>query len=74
MEGLGCSSNVNKFDLSVVVDNPDLMAGIPLEASDDMFKYTPEHLMKVWLILLGFALLFVFTGNLLLHRVSKDTR
>ena len=69
MEALGSISNVNDLPLKMQEEVPNL----PHEA-EDMFLWTPEHLRRVWLVLLIFALAFLAVGNLLLHRVRKDAR
>lgn len=71
MEALGSISNLNQMKLKIQIELPDL--AIPHEA-EAMFEHTSKHLLTVWGVLLFFILLFVITGNLLLHRVSKDSR
>ena len=69
MEALGSISNLNNMQLKIQMEVP---TG-PHEA-EDMFNYTGHHLAFVWLVLFVFILVCVVIGNLLLHRVSKDTR
>ena len=79
MEGLGSTSNVNDFPLRIEKDRKmkevfEFFPDLDLSSADDMFTHSPEHLLTVWLVLLAFSLFFILTGNLLLHRVAKDTR
>ena len=69
MEALGSISNVNELPLKIQLTVPT----VPHEA-EDMFLCTKEHLFQIWSIFIVFILVFVITGNLLLHRVSKDSR
>lgn len=69
MEALGSTAGLNDLQLKIQMTVPT----VPHEF-EERFESTPEHLLIVWLILLAFILLFVVGGNLLLHRVSKDTR
>lgn len=69
MEALGSIGNLNALPLALQADFPM----IPHPA-DDGFLYTPEHLAKVWLVLLLFALAHLLIGNAALHGVKKDTR
>lgn len=69
MEALGSIARLNDLQLKIQMEVPT----VPHEF-EDRFDATSEHLLHVWAILLIFSLFFVFVGNLLLHRVSKDTR
>ena len=69
MEALGSIARLNDLQLKIQMEVPT----VPHEF-EDRFDATSEHLLHVWAILLIFSLVFVFVGNLLLHRVSKDTR
>lgn len=69
MESLGSISGLNDMQLKIQLT----VANVPHEY-EEMFKASKTHLGQVWLVLLTFILFFVITGNLLLHRVSKDTR
>lgn len=46
---------------------------IPHEA-EEMFTYSGQHLIVSWLVLIAFAVGFILAGNLVLHRISKDSR
>lgn len=69
MEALGSTARLNDLQLKIQMTVPS----VPHEFESG-FEATSEHLFMVWLILLVFILVFVIGGNLLLHRVSKDTR
>lgn len=69
MEGLGSISRFNDLPLKIQLTIPT----VPHEF-EDMFEAVSGHLISVWGILIAFILVFVVVGNLLLHRVSKDTR
>ena len=71
MEALGSISDVNALPLRLQLSNPEL----PLPHDpEDMFLHTPEHLRHVWLILAGFAVLFLILSRIALRSVAKDTR
>lgn len=69
MEALGSISDLNNMKLQIQMEVPN----VPHEA-EDMFTYTDDHLLFVWGVLIVFSIVCVTVGNLLLHRVSKDTR
>lgn len=69
MEALGSIARLNDLQLKIQMEVPS----VPHEF-ETRFDATPEHLLQVWAILVLFSLVFVIVGNLLLHRVSKDTR
>lgn len=69
MEALGSIANLNDLQLKIQLEIPT----VPHDF-ESQFEAASEHLLMVWGILLIFILVFVVGGNLLLHRVSKDTR
>ena len=69
MEALGSISELNDLPLKIQLTVPT----VPHEA-EKIFETTKEHLLTVWGILLAFSVVFLVVGNLLLHRVSKDSR
>lgn len=69
MEALGSTSDLNNLQLKIQMEIPTIG-----HETEDMFNHIAEHLYQVWGIFILFILLFVIFGNLLLHRVSKDTR
>lgn len=69
MEALGSISDLNELPLRIQMTIPT----VPHEA-EDMFLRSAEHLAQVWIILICFSVVFLVLGNLLLHRVAKDTR
>lgn len=71
MECLGSIACLNDLDYRMVLENSNII--LPHEA-EAQFEAASGHLFLVWMILLLFILGFVIIGNLLLHRVSKDTR
>ena len=69
MEGLGSTSRLNDLPLKLAEQAPMLE-----KEFEDRFDATSEHLIAVWLILLAFSVISVILGNVLLHRVSKDSK
>jgi hypothetical protein len=69
MEALGSISDLNELPLKIQATVPT----VPHEAQD-MFEHSDDHLLLVWGIMLVFIVGFAVVGNLLLHRVSKDSR
>lgn len=69
MEALGSTSGLNDLQLKIQMTVPT----VPHDF-ETRFEAASEHLLMVWGILLAFSIVFLFLGNLLLHRVSKDTR
>ena len=67
MAALGSISKINDLQLKIQLTIPT----VPHEA-ESMFTSTSEHLLMVWGIFVIFILIFIFLGNALLHRVSKD--
>ncbi len=69
MEALGSISDLNSLPLRI----QETVPSVPHDV-EKIFEATSGHLLTVWGILLAFILVFVVTGNLMLHTVSKDTR
>ena len=69
MEALGSISRLNDIQLKIQATVPT----IPHEF-ENKFRATGNHLLMTWGILLVFCIVSIFVGNILLHRVSKDTR
>lgn len=69
MEALGSIANLNDLKLKIQMTVPT----VPHEFEKG-FEATSEHLLMVWAVLLGFIVVFLLLGNILLHRVSKDTK
>lgn len=69
MEGLGSTSRLNSIDLKIQKTVPTIE-----HAFEKRFEASGNHVLLVWGVLLGFSLLCILVGDLLLHRVSKDTR
>lgn len=65
MEALGSISNLNALPMKI--------AGIS-HSMEEMFESSVGHLYTIWGVFLFFITLFIFVGDLLLHRVSKDAR
>ncbi len=69
MEALGSTSDFNKLPLRISIDAPNF----PIERDAlDMFDYSQMHLITVWAVLAGMALLFIILGNIMLRRVRKE--
>ena len=69
MEGMGSTSSLNELPLKIQATVPQIT-----HDAEKMFESTKGHLVLVWVVLIGFSILFVTAGNLLLHRVAKDSR
>ena len=69
MEALGGTTGLNELPLALQKEFPM----IPHKPAD-AFLATPEHLVKVWLILLLFVFVPLIVGTILLRRVKDDTR
>lgn len=69
MEALGSISDLNSIPLKI----SEQFSMIPHEA-EEMFMYSDQHLIVSWLVLATFAIGFILVGNLVLHRISKDSR
>ncbi len=69
MEALGSIANLNDLQLKIQMTVPN----VPHDF-ENRFEATSGHLFMVWAVLFGFIVAFLFIGNILLHRVSKDTR
>lgn len=69
MEALGSIADLNNLQLKIQMTVPN----VPHDF-ENRFEATSGHLLMVWAILAGFIVAFLLIGNILLHRVSKDTR
>lgn len=69
MAALGSTSNLNELPLRLQAELPMLV-----HEADEAFLHTGEHLWKVWLILVVFALVPLVIGYVALHSVKKHTR
>lgn len=69
MEALGNISDLNGLPSRIAETIPQYVTPF-----NESFEHTPEHLRSSWLILLAFCIVPLLAGNLLLHRVSKDSR
>lgn len=69
MEALGNISDLNSMPLKV----NEQFSRIPHEP-EEMFTYSGPHLIVSWIVLAAFAIGFILIGNLVLHRISKDSR
>lgn len=69
MEALGSTSNLNDLPLRLAEQAPMLE-----KEFEERFDATSEHILMVWGILLIFSIVSIILGNILLHRVSKDSK
>lgn len=69
MEALGSTSDLNLIPSSIAEE-------VPLYAApfQEAFEHTADHLYLTWGVLVFFIVLFLAVGDVLLHRVSKDSR
>ena len=66
---MGSISNLNALPLYL----QSMFPTIPHEI-DNSFLYTPEHLQKVWFVLIVFSVVPLVIAYILLRNVKKDTR
>lgn len=69
MEALGSTSKLNDLPLRLAEQAPMLE-----KEFEERFDATSEHILMVWGILLIFSIVSIILGNILLHRVSKDSK
>ena len=62
-----CALPILKLKIQLTI--PDI-----IHNAEDMFEASARHIYSVWGILIAFILLFLCAGNILLHRVSRDSR
>ena len=67
MEGFGTTSDLNS--LPTLVQQQGLPAAHDAEA---FFEYTAEHLLSAWAIMLGFTVLFLVLGRILLAGIRNS--
>lgn len=67
MEAYGTTANLNSLDLKLQQEG--IM--IPHEF-EGFFEFTRSHMIKDWLILVAFILLFLVLARIVLLRISKD--
>ena len=66
MEGFGTTANLN--DLPQALQQK----GIPIERQvEDFFERTQGHMWSSWLIMAGFAVLFLFLSRIVLSKIRK---
>lgn len=64
MEGFGTTANLNSLPLALQEQ------GFPLEhEAEEFFEYSSGHLWLAWLIMFGFAVLFLVLARLILARI-----
>ncbi|MBQ9762362.1 MAG: ABC transporter permease [Oscillospiraceae bacterium] len=75
MEALGSTSNLNDLPLKVTkeMEDPMLIAAIPRE-TEEAFEASSEHVLLVLALLLVFVIVPLVVGDIMLHRVKKDSR
>ena len=72
MEALGSTARLNDLQMKIQLEMPNLPPD--LHEFENRFEAVSDHLLMVWLVMLIFIVVFLIGGNLMLHRVSKDTR
>lgn len=76
MEALGSTSDLNALPLKITQAedfNPMLADQLPREF-EDAFDADPAHLALVLALLLAFVIVPLVVGDVMLHRVKKDSR
>jgi hypothetical protein len=66
MEGYGTTANLNQLQLKLQTKG----VMIPHEI-ESFYKFTFEHLLETWFILLGFVVVFLILARLVLGKVGK---
>ena len=69
IEGLGTTAKLNMLKDKMKLYDIAEFSGT---YNEPMFKATPEHLWKVWCILLGMILLFAVLSRFVLQRLRKE--
>jgi hypothetical protein len=69
MEALGSTSDLNSLQLKIQMQVPSVE-----HEAENMFEHSITHICIVWMILVLFIVFFLVMGDVLLHRVSKDSR
>ena len=67
MEGYGTTANLNELELKLQQEN----VPIPHDA-EDFFEFVRPHMIKDWLILLVFIVVFLVLARIVLSRISKE--
>lgn len=67
MEGYGSTANLNTLEMSLHEQG----INIPHEF-EAAYDFTSSHIIKVWLLILAFALLFQIVSVLMLRRIDKE--
>lgn len=66
MEGFGTTANLNSLQTAMQEQ------GLPVEhEAEQFFEYTDSHLLTAWLIMIGFAVLFLVLSRFVLSRIRK---
>lgn len=69
MEGYGTTANLNGLDLKLQQEN------IPIEhEAEDFFTYTTAHMLKTWMILIIFVVVFSAAAGVALRNIKKENR
>ncbi len=71
MESYGTIANLNDLELKMQVEKPDMASMIPHDA-ESFFKYTPEHLVSSWLILIIYTIVFIVVSWAALQSIKDD--
>ena len=67
MEGYGTTANLNSLVMKLQEE------GIPVpHEAEDFYEFAASHLMKDWLILILFIVLFLFLARIVLSSIAKD--
>lgn len=79
MESLGSLADMNNLELYMIHYAKDDLTRQTLESVvehevNEGFTASTEHILNVWLILLGFSVILVLFSALILRNVAKDSR
>ena len=67
MEGYGTTANLNELQLKLQQEN----VPIPHEA-EDFFEFAKSHMIKDWIILFLFVVIFLVLARIVLTRIGKE--
>ncbi len=69
MESIGSSCDLNGLPLKIQLTIPTVT-----HEAEAMFEADPDHLLKAWVIMLAFTLVYLVAGVVFLGRVKNDSR
>ena len=71
MEGFGTTANLNKLELRLQQEEPALEQLLEHE-KEAFYAFSPEHLLKSWLILIVFTVACLALARMVLAKIGKE--